>query len=78
MRKLYDRATLLYGNTQRLDAALAECNGEDALLKAYHGKELPLLNYLLEMNYYLEAAENLLDSRRELALTVADLTAFEL
>ena len=65
MRKLYDRATLLYGNTQRLDAALAECNGEDALLKAYHGKELSLLNYLL-------------DSRRELALTVADLTAFEL
>ena len=78
MRKLYDRATLLYGNTQRLDAALAECNGEDALLKAYHGKELSLLNYLLEMNYYLEAAENLLASRRELALTVADLTAFEL
>lgn len=78
MRKLYDRAALLTANTQRLDAALAECNGEDVLLKAYQGRELSLLNYLLEIGYYLEATENLLDSRRELALTVADLTAFML
>ncbi|MGM9841270.1 MAG: TolC family protein [Candidatus Limisoma sp.] len=78
MHKLYERAALLTANTQRLDSALAECNGEDVLLKAYQGGELSLLNYLLEMGYYLEATENLLDSRRELALTVADLTAFEL
>ena len=74
LKRLYHQASMLQANVNALASSLAENSSEDLLLKAYNSKELPLLNYLLEMEYLINTQEKLLQTRRDLTSTYAKLT----
>ena len=54
-------------------------NGNEALLtKAFEKRELSLLEYLLEMEYYYECFQKQAEAERDLAHIWAELTAYAL
>lgn len=74
LKSLYNQAIVLQANVNTLASSLVQNSSEELLLKAYNSKELPLLNYLLEMEYLISTQEKLLRTQRELAATYAKLT----
>ncbi len=58
--------------------ALSGSRSDEMLYKAFEKGELPLLSYLLEMEYWQEAYEEKLRSERDLHLAWAELEACKL
>ncbi|MGL4908741.1 MAG: TolC family protein [Bacteroidales bacterium] len=75
---LYQRAISLHTSLSRYRTTLTQQNTENLLHKALNGGAISLLNYLLELQYYYEATDKLLQTEQELALTLAQLSALEL
>ena len=59
-------------------AVFSQHNNADLLYKAYISGEMPLLNYLLETDYYLSAYVKQLQAQRDLELTLSELNGFRL
>lgn len=77
MRSLYDQAVQLQQTVAQYDAALSH-DGLALLTRAFEKGELPLLNYLLEQDYWTNAYDHRLQALRDLALVVAELNAWKL
>ena len=78
LKALYAEAVGLNSTAKQYTDALQKAGSEDLLLKAYNGGELSLLEYLLEMEYYYTCYEKRLSAERDLALAMANLTAYKL
>lgn len=79
------RLRVLFSKVGSMQAALAEYEGtlsdsrsDELLYKAFDKGELPLLNYLLEMEYWQGAYEEKLRAERDLQLLFAELVACKL
>lgn len=77
LRSLYDQAVQLQQTVTQYDAALSP-DGLALLTRAFEKGELPLLNYLLEQNYWTNAYDHRLQAQRDQALVVAELNAWKL
>lgn len=77
LRSLYAQAVQLQQTIVRYDAALSP-GGLALLTRAFERGELPLLNYLLEQDYWTTAYDRRLQARRVLALAEAELNAWKL
>lgn len=77
LRMLYDKAIQLQKTVAQYDMTLSsDCF--ELLTRAYECGELPLLNYLLEQDYWTTAIDCRLRTQRELAMTLAELNAWKL
>lgn len=65
-QQLYAQAAQLRETVERYAAVFSQHNNADLLYKAYISGEMPLLNYLLETEYYLSAYEKQLQAQRDL------------
>ncbi len=77
LRSLYDQAVQLQQTVARYDAALSP-DGLALLNRAFEKGELPLLNYLLEQDYWTAAYDRRFQAQCDLALVVAELYAWKL
>jgi hypothetical protein len=77
-QQLYAQAAQLRETVERYAAVFSQHNNADLLYKAYISGEMPLLNYLLETEYYLSAYEKHLQAQRDLELTLSELNGFRL
>ena len=77
-QRLYAQATQLRETVERYAAVFSQHNNADLLYKAYISGEMPLLNYLLETDYYLSAYVKQLQAQRDLELTLSELNGFRL
>lgn len=78
LKGLYKQAISLRESITLYSSSLSE-NGNDALLlKAFEKGELSLLEYLLEMEFFYDCFEKRAEAERDLALVLAELTAYEL
>lgn len=77
LRSLYDQAVQLQQTVAQYDAALSP-DGLALLTRAFEKGELPLLNYLLEQDYWTNAYDHRLQAQRDLASVVAELNAWKL
>ena len=77
-QQLYAQAAQLRETVERYAAVFSQPNNADLLYKAYISGEMPLLNYLLETEYYLSAYEKQLQAQRDLELTLSELNGFRL
>lgn len=68
----------LQETVNRYAEVFANHDNADLLYKAYTSGAMPLLNYLLETDYYLSAYTKQLETRRDLELTLSELNAFNL
>lgn len=75
-QQLYAQAAQLRETVERYAAVFSQHNNADLLYKAYISGEMPLLNYLLETEYYLSAYEKQLQAQRDLELTLSELNGF--
>jgi outer membrane protein, heavy metal efflux system len=78
LQSLFAKSRSLQENAESYLAALSTFSNEDLLKKALDGGEISLLNYLLELEYYYTTMDKLLDARRDLGLSLAELRAVEL
>lgn len=78
LRILFTRVGSMQEALSEYDDALAGSRSDELLYKAFEEGELPLLNYLLEMEYWQEAYEEKLRSERDLHLVWAELEACKL
>jgi len=77
LRSLYDQAKQLQQTVAQYDAALSP-DGLTLLTRAFEKGELPLLNYLLEQDYWTTAYDRRLQAQRDLASVVAELNVWKL
>ena len=77
-QQLYAQAAQLRETVERYAAVFSQHNNADLLYKAYISGEMPLLNYLLETEYYLSAYEKQLQAQRDLDVTLSELNGFRL
>ncbi len=77
LRSLYDQTVQLQQTVAQYDATLSS-DGLAQLTRAFEKGELPLLNYLLEQDYWTNAYDRRLQALRDLALVVAELNAWKL
>ena len=77
-QQLYAQAAQLRETVERYAAVFSQHNNADLLYKAYISGEMPLLNYLLETEYYLSAYEKQSQAQRDLELTLSELNGFRL
>lgn len=77
-QQLYAQAAQLRETVERYAAVFSQHNNADLLYKAYISGEMPLLNYLLETEYYLSAYEKQLQAQRDLEFTLSELNGFRL
>lgn len=78
LRGLYEQALQQQRSIQQMEAALSEGADEDLLRRAYEAGEITLLTYLQENTYCLSVRARYLEARRDLELTLAQLTSFSL
>ncbi|MDR0295885.1 MAG: TolC family protein [Prevotellaceae bacterium] len=78
LQTIYFKAAALQQNTQKFRQSLAENNNEPLLKKALDTGEISLLNYLLEIEYYYDAMNKVLEAERDYELAAAELWAVEL
>lgn len=78
LKSLYNQAVGLQQSVALYASSLSQ-NGNEALLtKAFEKRELSLLEYLLEMEYYYECFQKQAEAERNLAHIWAELTAYSL
>jgi cobalt-zinc-cadmium efflux system outer membrane protein len=78
LQSLYIKAAALQQNARKFRQSLSENNNEPLLKKALDLGEISLLNYLLEIGYYYDAVNKVLEAERDYELAVAELSAVEL
>ena len=78
LQTLYFKAAALQQNAQRVRQSLENNNNEPLLKKALDAGEISLLNYLLEIEFYYNEVNKVLEAERDFELTVAELWAVEL
>ena len=78
LQSLFKQSVSLQETAQQYRTALTSYSNEPLLRKALDAGEISLLDYLLEVAYYYDAFNNMLETERDYALAVAELTAVEL
>ncbi|MDR1526104.1 MAG: TolC family protein [Dysgonamonadaceae bacterium] len=78
LQNRYIQAVALQKNAQKLRSSLSENNNEPLLKKALEQGEISLLNYFLEIEYYYEAVNKVLEAERDYERAGAELLAVEL
>jgi outer membrane protein TolC len=77
-KTLYNQSLTLQQNADKLAATLLRCNSEALLQKALDAGEISLLEYLLEIEFYQQAAINTLAAQRDAQMALAELFAMDL
>lgn len=77
LQSLFARSRSLQENSEGYLRALSSFSNEALLKKALDSGEISLLNYLLELEYYYSTMDKLLETRRDLGLSLAELRAIE-
>jgi hypothetical protein len=77
-KTLYNQSLTLQQNADKLAATLSRCNSEALLQKALDAGEISLLEYLLEIEFYQQAAINTLAAQRDAQMALAELFAMDL
>lgn len=77
LQSLFKQSVSLQETAQQYRTALTSYSNEPLLRKALDAGEISLLDYLLEVAYYYDAFNNMLETERDYALAVAELTAVE-
>ncbi len=75
LKDLYAQALALQANIQSFAQVFDQNNNADLLYKAFSKGEISLLTYVLEMEYFLSAYDNLLKAKRDYELALASLNA---
>lgn len=78
LQSLFNQSVGLREAAQKYREALFSYSNEPLLRKALDAGEISLLDYLLEVEFYYDAFNNMLEVERDYALAVAELTAVEL
>lgn len=78
LQTLFERVKVLQTSVASIGKAIEMHNNEDLLYKAYNAGELSLLEYLLEVEYYISVKTKLLETQSEMAQAYAQLTAHTL
>lgn len=78
LRILYSQVCSMQEALSEYEDALAGSRNDELLYKAFDKGELPLLSYLLEMEYWQDAYEEKLRAERDLQLSLAELEACKL
>jgi outer membrane protein TolC len=77
LHSLFLKATAMKQSNKELKDALENFNNDILLKKALDAGEISLLEYLLEMNYYYEAKNKVLENEKNLEQVLAELYAVE-
>jgi outer membrane protein TolC len=75
LQNLFIKAKRLQQEAASYRQALSAYNNEAFLKKALESGEVSLLNYLLEITYYYDAMQKMLESERDLGFALAELSA---
>ena len=75
---LFEQCRELAGNISRYESVFEKNSNDELLYRAFTGGELSLLDYLLELEYYFNSYEKLMQTQRDLRLALAELYAYEL
>ena len=78
LEELFQKSVTLLNTALQYRNALATYNNESLLRKALESGEISLLTYLLEIEFYYDAFNNMLEVERDYAISVAELTAITL
>lgn len=78
LKNLYEQVAELQNNVRRYNSVFERNDNDELLFKAYGNGEISLLNYLLELEYYLVACDKRLQAERDLHLTWAELNVHSL
>jgi outer membrane protein TolC len=78
LQSLYLKAAALQQSAQKLRQSLTENSNEPFLQKALGAGEISLLNYLLEIEFYYNAVNKVLEVERDFELATAELWAVEM
>lgn len=78
LQTLFERVKVLQASATSIGKAIEMHNNEDLLYKAYNAGELSLLDYLLEVEYYISVKTKLLETQSEMTQAYAQLTAHTL
>jgi len=78
LQKLYSRSLGLQAIAAEYREALMLYNNETLLKRALDSGEIPLLTYLLEIEYYYDAMNKLLEAEKDFNLSLAELSSIEL
>jgi len=78
LQTLYQKAAALQQNAQKVRQSLTDNNNEPLLKKALDAGEISLLNYLLEIEFYYNTVNKVLETERDFELAVAELEMVEL
>ena len=78
LQTLYQKAAALQQNAQTARQSLSAYGNEPLLKKALDAGEISLLNYLLEMEFYYNAINKVLETERDFEMTVAELKTVEM
>jgi outer membrane protein TolC len=78
LQSLFNQSVGLREAAQKYRDALSSYSNEPLLRKSLDAGEISLLDYLLEVEFYYDAFNNMLEVERDYALAVAELTAIEL
>lgn len=77
-KSLYNQSLTLQQNADKLAVTLSHCNSEALLQKALDAGEISLLEYLLEIEFYQQAAIDTLTAQRDAQMALAELFAMDL
>ncbi len=75
---LHNRATSLSKQISAYSEAINGCNNVDILGKALNGGQITLLNYLMELRYFIDAQKMLIDLEYEYNAAVTNLNKYQL
>ncbi|MDR1698320.1 MAG: TolC family protein [Prevotellaceae bacterium] len=78
LQTLYQKAFALQQNARKVKQSLADNNNEPLLKKALDAGEISLLNYLLEVEFYYNAINKVLEAERDYELAIAELWVVEM
>jgi Outer membrane protein len=78
LQSLYKKASELNRNATDYRSALSSYSNDSLLRKALDSGEISLLEYLLELEFYYDAVNNMLEAERDYELSLAELSAVEL
>ena len=78
LQNLFIKTSGLRENALKYRNALSLYGNENLLNKALDSGEISILNYLLEIEYYYDAMDKVLEAERDCNLSIAELSAVEL
>lgn len=78
LQNLFMRSFGLQENASRYRNSLSSYSNDVLLKRALDSGEISLLNYLLEIEYYYDAMNKVLEAERDFGLSLAELSAVEL